>query len=83
MIDPIAFFITWNTYGTWLTPDESGNPSLTRRVTIRPGMAGCDRSGGRRGRVASHFRLGFRRMDKFVTRASCLTPQQLKPIHGI
>ena len=33
--------------------------------------------------VASHFRLGFRRMDKFVTRASCLTPQQLKPIHGI
>jgi|GEM_PF-4430200 len=34
-------------------------------------------------KVASHFRLGFRRMDRFVTRASCLTAQQRKPIHGI
>ena len=33
--------------------------------------------------VAAHFRLGFLRMDRFVIRASCLTLQQLKPIHGI
>ncbi len=24
MIDPIAFFITWNTYGTWLPGDARG-----------------------------------------------------------
>jgi len=57
-----------------------GNANLSTEVSYKNGTPV---SRGTNGSVAAHFRLGFRRIERFVTRSSCLTLHHNKSIRGI